>query len=425
MRRAYRYVDIPRYHSTECSNPDISGIIESRAQVAIKLQMEANENGAEVNMAWGTGGDVKDFEPRVVGEWRDSICEAPFSFPGTLFRTDNVLELQHWIDRHRSRTATNWSDIHVRPVAWKDENMAAQFADGDKHNRKYDTFSAWFNAAPAFTAKRNTWYGLFYTIMEPWDEYMPRRRYKRHPWIAIFRPTNPHRLRQQPNFTEIELFIWDVAAAEREKSGNCLLDMQRQLVDFVYSATREKFPRCSLSNVWYSSATDLRRGPNDNHLDLTCRRIVEMYENSRDILPSAVDLLRNRWAAVDERLWKEGMSYKTIKTKPWGNPSELAVERIQQTEEDFLKPKKTIVFHPRNRETRGRGTKCLNDLYEACYKARLEDPGIINFKYQYRPTLTWWAEQVEERRDYGYVCVDVAGKIIDRLTRGEPFMQNR
>ncbi|KAI3317600.1 hypothetical protein HD806DRAFT_514530 [Xylariaceae sp. AK1471] len=418
IKRAYRYVDIPRYSSTECSDPDIAGILASREQVAVKLQKEADENGTEVNIAWGTGGVVENFRPRVVGEWRNSICETPFSFPGALFRTDDIWELQNWIDKHRSRTATNWSKLHTKPVAWKDWDMAVQFADGDEHSRKYDTFSSWFNAAPMFTQKRNTWYGLFYTITEEWDEYMPKRKYERHPWIAIYRPKHPQRLAFEPNFTQIELFIWDVALDKRRKSGNCLLDMQRQLVDFVYSAAGEKFPGCSLSDVWYGNDTELRRGPNDNHLDFTCRRIVEMFDNARYVLPNREDHLREKWAAVDERVWKEGMSYRTIKMKPWRKPSELAPERIRQTEKDLLKPEK-MVYHPRNRETRGRGTKCLNDLYEACYKARLEDPEVPNFKYKYRPTLEWWAEQVEEGRDYGYVCVDVAGRIIDKLPRGE------
>ncbi|KAI0402973.1 hypothetical protein F4802DRAFT_573260 [Xylaria palmicola] len=406
MQRAYRYIDIPRYFDTESSDPDIAGIISQRQTCAAELQKEANKQGTEVNIAWAAGGSV--------GEWRTSVCETPFSFPGALFKTDSIQELQRWVDQYRKWTVNNWCQLHERPVAWRDYDMAVQFDDRGGYSRNFDTFNDWIKAAPKFTSKRNTWLGLFYTITDTWDEYMPKRRYERHPWIAVFRPKNPHYLVTARSFPSLELFIWDKAISEREKFEYGLLDMQCQLIDFVYERVPHLYPGCTLSDVWYSSAAIEPAGLSDNPLDITCRRMAELFENSRDELPPTEITLHTKWTPVDRRLWTAGMSSMTVRSKLAARPHELALKRFPQTEEDELKPQR-MIWHPVQRGVRGRGTKCLNDLFEACWKARSHDPACTYVRYQYTPTQRWWAHQVEEGRDYGYVWVGVAGKIIDRL----------
>ncbi|RYC54175.1 hypothetical protein CHU98_g12034 [Xylaria longipes] len=413
IQRAYRYIDIPRYFDTEGSDPDIAGILVQRQVFAAELQKEADKQGTHINIAWGANG-VVDKLSGVVGEWRISISEPVFSFPGSLFRTGSVQELQRWVDEHKTREGSNWSLLHKKPISWRDRNMAAQF--GDEYTNHFDNFSNWLGAAPKFSKKCNTWYGLFYTITDTWDEYMPKWKYERHPWVAICRPKNPHFITPSGDFTTIELFIWDIAATDRERFGHCLLDMQCQLIDYVYENITKYFPGHPLSDVWYSSNSNLQFNPHDNPLDVTCRRIVEMFDNVRGELPPMDNILRGKWTSIDPRLWSTGMSPMTFRLKPEGKPSDLALKRIPQTEEDKTKPERTI-WHPVRRGIRGRGTKCLNDLYEACLEARLRDPQCSYIRYQYRPTLEWWAEQVAEGRDYGYICVDAAGKIIDRLAK--------
>ncbi|KAI1126571.1 hypothetical protein F5Y10DRAFT_244592 [Nemania abortiva] len=413
IQRAYRYINIPRYCDTEGSDPDIAGILAQRRLLAVELQKEADKQGTEVNIAWDTG-NAGYRGSGVISGWRSSICKPPFSFPGSLFSTGSAQELQRWIDKHRRGTGSNWAELHRRPVSWRDGNMALQFDDGDEYGKQFDTFSTWFKEAPKFTKKRNTWYGLFYTITDAWDEYLPKRTYERHPWIAIFRPKNPHLITPAGYFTSIELFIWDIAAGDREKFGHGLLDMQCQLIDYAYESIADYYPGCSLSQVWYSSTTQLQFSPNDNPLDVTCRRIEEMFNNCRDELPPMDNLLRGKWALVDPRVWSGGMSSMTLRTKPVERAHELALERIPQTEEDKLKPER-IIWHPGHGSTRGRGTKCVNDLHKACLKARLDDPHCDHIKYQYFPTKQWWMEQVKEGRGYGYICVDAGGNILDRL----------
>ncbi|KAI1348561.1 hypothetical protein F5Y01DRAFT_291740 [Xylaria sp. FL0043] len=417
IQAAYRYIEIPKYLDTECSDPDIASILLERRLLASELQKEAEKQGTEANIAWSAD-EVLDGPSNVSIEWRKSICETPFRFPSVLFRTDEAYELERWLECQRRETIGNWSEIHQKPVSWTDWNMAKQFDDGNEQNNRFDTFGSWFKAAPRFTTKRNTWYGLFYTITDTWDEYMPKRRYERHPWIAIYRPKNPHIIRNGV-FSKIELFIWDAAAADREKTGQVLLDMQCQLIDYVYSSVAEHYPGCALSDVWYSSsATNLKTGPSDNPLDITCRRIREMFDDGREELPCMDKHLRNRWTPIDPRVWSTGMSPMTRRIKPIEKAWELVPKRIPQTEDDKVKPQRAI-WHPVRRGTGCRGTKCLNHLYETCLQARLRDPKCNRIEYRYRPTQEWWADQVAEGRGCSYIRVEAGGKIIDTITKSK------
>ncbi|KAI2641990.1 hypothetical protein GGS21DRAFT_500699 [Xylaria nigripes] len=413
IQRAYRYIDIPRYFDTEGSDPDIAGVLLQRQLFAAKLQEEADMHGTDVNIAWGTGGIVNKLS-KVVGEWRKSICETPFSFPSTHFRTGDARELEQWIDNQRRRAGLNWAGIHPKVISWCDWNMADQFGDGDQKRSQFGTFNDWFTAPPPFSNRRNTWCGLFYTITDTWDEYMPQRKYERHPWIAIYRPKDVHLFATYHSFTNVELFIWDIAATDRAKFGQPMLDMQCKLIDYVYSIAPRHLEGCTLSNVYYSSYTRFQIHPNDNPLDITCRQINEIFHNTKVELPAKEKQVRESWIAIDPRLWQKGMSPMTLTKRPMEKASALALERIPQTEVDKLKPER-MIWHPVPGNNRDTKTKCLNDLYEACLKARLGDPECDHIRYQYRPTQEWWADQVAEGRDYGYIHVGAAGKILDKL----------
>ncbi|KAI1178178.1 hypothetical protein F4777DRAFT_128716 [Nemania sp. FL0916] len=415
-QRAYRFVEIPRYFDTECGDPDISGILTQSRVRAKKLQKEADEQGIESNVAWVVR-DATNKNSGAARQHRISLCQTPFTFPSLLFRTDNAHDLQRWTDDFRWRTVSNWSELHKKPVSWVDQNMAVQFGEGDGNVNHFDTFGNWIKAAPRFTKKKNTWFGLFYTIDDTWDEFMPKRKYERHPWIAIYRPKNPHHITPSGGFSSIELFIWDLAIPDREKYGRLLLDMQCQLIDYIYENVGEVHPTCTLSTVWYGGLTKLEPEPGANPLDVTCRRIEEIFENSRDELPAMETLLRNNWTALDPRLWSVGMSSLSRKPRAANNPVELTVERILETEADKRKPKR-MVWHAAPRTIRGSETKCHNDLYEACLKARKQDPKCEYVQFYYRPTRDWWADLVEEGRGCGYINVSPAGEIIGKLLSG-------
>ncbi|KAI0518547.1 hypothetical protein F5B22DRAFT_69874 [Xylaria bambusicola] len=400
MRGAYRYIEVPRYFDTEVSNPDVANILSERR--SLELENQAGKHGTENNISWRTDELVA----------KKSTCVTSFRFPSPTFKSDDAHELQRWIDDHCRNTGGNWAVLHPKPVAWKDRAMAQQFGDDDTYKSRFDTFSSWFKAAPTFSTRRNTYYGLFYTINDTWDEFMPQETYERHAWIGIYRPKNPHILKFQ-QFSKIELFIWDLEAANREKNEHPLLDMQCQLVNYVHDNVAEHYPECSLSDVWYSSVTDLKIEPNDNPLDTTCSRIQEMFKNGRTELPPMDKFLYNRWTRLDPVLWTAGLTPATLRAVK--KASELTPERIPQTEDDKHKPQRAI-WHPPHRGST-RPTRCLNHLYETCLRARLKDPKCNQIEYRYRPTQEWWADQVEEGRGYGYVCVSAGAKIVDKLKK--------
>ncbi|KAI1815053.1 hypothetical protein GGS20DRAFT_363662 [Poronia punctata] len=422
VSQAWRVLQIPRYAPTDSSDPDTSGVLVMRNSIALQQQQEADERGTEVNIAWGTGAvlDEKGYI-RIVGEWRNSIATSPFPFPGRIFRTDTPAELHRWIEQLRARTKGNWCELHAKPVAWRDWSMAAQFGDGDETGRRYDTFGSWISAAPSFTKLRNTWIGLFYTITDEWDEYLPKRQYERHPWVAIYRPKNPaSRVFQKPvPVWQTELFIWDVAANERGKYGDSLLDMQRQLVDVVKVESERRHPKCVLTDVWHGSANHVVPEQGENVLDLTCTHIQRLFDESRVELPSHPAAVAERWSCLDPRVWKDGLSPMTRKTKPLANkPSELKLRQIPQTQRDLLKPER-MVFHPGNGNNGAHRTKCLNHLYETCLRARRANPDVESIIYRYRPTREWWEDWIKEGRAYGFINVDAASSIIKRLPSSE------
>ncbi|KAI0202554.1 hypothetical protein F4808DRAFT_420556 [Astrocystis sublimbata] len=400
IHRAYRYLEIPRYRDTEHSDPDVARIL-----AAAEIQKEPHQPEFPTDIAWGGG----------IGERRTSTSEAAFRFPGTLLPTDSVHQLQEWMDNNQYPGFT-FLRLHAQPVSWTDQKMAAQF--GDQNARYFDSFSDWLRAAPVFQRKCNTWLGLFYTITDNWDEFTPKRQYERHPWIAILRPKNCHMITKEGEFETFELLIWDIAATDRGRFGDCLLDMQRQLIDHVHEHITDYYPGHPLSDVWYGSATSLFIGPQDNPLDITCRRILELYNNTRQELAPFNVAMWEKWTAIDRRRWEAGTSPMALKTKPKQKAIEFSLERVPQTEEDLLKPEK-VIWHPVSGEKKDPGTKCLNDLHEACLKARLKDPQCDYIRYQYRSTVDWWADQVAEGRYYGYVCVGAAAKLMERLIKSK------
>ncbi|CAK7219356.1 hypothetical protein SBRCBS47491_003816 [Sporothrix bragantina] len=66
-----------------------------------------------------------------------------------------------------------------------------------------------------------------------------------------------------------------------------------------------------------------------------------------------------------------------------------------------------IVFHaPRGERKRHIGSsKCRNDFYESARRARARDPRQPVMEYEFRPTMEWYRDQIEEGRDYEHVHV--------------------
>ncbi|CAJ2510711.1 Uu.00g063360.m01.CDS01 [Anthostomella pinea] len=407
IKRAYRHIQVPVYTDISVSDPDVAAARADTRQEAAEVAEETGDEAGDSGRVGGIASEslVGHRAQSPPGQRKMSVSRAPFTFPSALFHDDQAKDLKGWIRDHIASLGPSWSKLHVNPVAWVNPQMADQFGDDFC---SFDTFRNWLLGAPTFSQSVNTWYGLFYSIDKPWNPEQPLSRYGRHPWIAIFRPVEPHKFRD--GFSRYELFIWDLSAGERESTTGRwggLLGMQRQLIDFVRLEVPKKYKGTALTNVWVSSKTKVLAQPGQNPLDITCDKIKEMFGNGRYWLPPFHDMLSDRgWKSLNEIEWKTGMSIDAANTR---------LMAIPRNASDAGKLERSIWHPPRGVTLNGGQTICLNALYEATLKERLKDPLCETMRYQYKPTTEWYADQVSERRDFSYVCVDAAERILRKL----------
>ncbi|KAI1499433.1 hypothetical protein F5X99DRAFT_389932 [Biscogniauxia marginata] len=402
IKRAYRNIPVPAYTDISVSDPDVAA--------ARQDERIAKENGNDDEMSPGAPIDLDSQSG--AGVERSSISQPSFKFPSALFSTDRATELRRWCTNNERLRKASWSRLHANPVSWVDVPMADQFGDA---LCTYDTFKNWFHGAPPFSSHLNTWYGLFYTIDKVWDPLEPLSTYGRHPWVAIYRPVEPHL--HKKGYKNMELFIWDVAAGDNEptRGHSGCLDMQCRLVDLVREETLKKYPGRFLDRVWVSSATNLKVNAGDNLLDITCCMIEDIYNDARHWLPPFQELLEERgWKGVPKQEWENGMALGSASRRR----SRREILPIPRNASDEGKLERSIWHPPRGKPRDGGSTICLNDLYDAALKARLESPSCQMMRYQYRPTVEWYADQAKEHRDAGYIYVDSGERIVNKMFRG-------
>ncbi|KAI5923815.1 hypothetical protein F4810DRAFT_667598 [Camillea tinctor] len=381
IQRAFRWIPIPAYTDDTISDPDVAATLQDQRVTAAR----EGEDGNKI-----------------------SVLRTDFKFPSTLFETDRAQDLKRWIMdmSHNHFRKHSWSNLHVNPVSWVDVPMADQFGDA---LCSYDTFRNWLSDAPVPTRNVNTWFGLFYTINEVWDPREPLRSYKPHPWIAIYRPVDPH---YHPEaYSKMELFIWDIAAGadEPNRGESGCLDMQHRLINLVREETPRRNKDRMLERVWVGSMTDLKYNAGDSLLDITCSRIKEMFNDTRNWLPPFGDLLERDWRELPKSMWEGGMAAESRK-RP-----QREISRIPRNASDKGKAKRIIWHPPRGKVNDGESTVCLNALYKSALEARRKDPLCQTMRYEYRPTNDWYSEQTKEHRDVGYVYVGPGEKVVNKM----------
>ncbi|KAI1649486.1 uncharacterized protein F4817DRAFT_330523 [Daldinia loculata] len=376
-RAAYRNIEIPIYTEETVNDPDIA----SAREKSKKLAHDAS-----------------------VPPGSASSASSPHAFlPRSSLSSGSATELKQWITSLPIRLPRkgNWAKLHYKPVSWLNVPMADHFGD---LRCEYDTFKNWLGAAHKFS-NINTWYGLFYTIDDEWNPQLPPSSYRRHPWVAVLRPRNPHF--NSVTYAEVELFIWDIFAHDRESGRGkaTLLNMQRHLIDLVRREISLKDSRYYLGEVYMSSKTNLKYNPKDKPLDFTKRMVEEMMADGKQWLPPIGSLLPDKgWIRIPKYEWHGGVAYsKTQKQKP-----------IPKYESDENKLQRSIWHAPRP-GTKLEKSACVNDLYEAAYSARAKDPSCQTMRYQYRSTLDWYHDMKAEGRDSSHVQVDSADRILTKL----------
>ncbi|KAI2617420.1 hypothetical protein GGR54DRAFT_206520 [Hypoxylon sp. NC1633] len=389
IRAAYRHIEIPAYTAETVCDPDVA--------LAREDELRQSRREAEERMESG-----QDVFATPVSTTTSSAPNTPVSRPirATDLRNRNI-SLYNGL-------GGNWARLHANPVSWLNVSMADHFGDV---RCEFDTFNNWFFSNPK-TYGVNTWYGLFYTIDKEWNPNTPPDMYERHPWIAVFRPVNPHNPR---NYAEMELFIWDVSAGDREYSLGrpSLLDMQQHLIDFVRQKTPQRDSRYRLDRVYISSKTNFVIEPTDSVLDITYLRLQEMIGDGKTCLPPFENLLRSRgWVNVPSSEWQTDFTAESS-----GLPPVPQFDRTIHRHPDDENKLQRSIWHAPRPNVMGEKSKCVNHLHEAARSAREKDSSCQNMKYQYRSTLDWYHDMKAEGRDSSHVNVDSADKILSILKK--------
>ncbi|KAI0121424.1 hypothetical protein F4776DRAFT_655578 [Hypoxylon sp. NC0597] len=403
IRAAYRSIEIPAYTEETVGDPDVALAREDKRRRAKEAEASdeirrSNQDAFTTSTSANTGSTPTT-----------PVSRQSSNFKSSLFRSDSAAELRQWIIAQFDHSRfVNWARVHVNPVSWLTVSMADHFSDP---RCEYDTFKNWLGHTPEFSRSVNTWYGLFYTIDKEWNPEAPPRTYGRHPWIAVIRPADPHL--HPTKYSRIELFIWDVSDRGRKQAHGytgLLLSMQRHLIELVKQELPIKDKRFSLDMVYTSSTTNLKFKPEDNPLDVTCRRLQEMLSDGKTWLPPFRNLLLDRgWTPLSDSEWRGGM-VKEVLNLP---KAENQPEAFPRHHSDKNKPQRSIWHAPRSKK--GGKTRCGNHLYEAAFNARTKDESCQKMRYQYKSTLDWYHDMKVEGRDASHVNVDSADRILDKL----------
>lgn len=319
--------------------------------------------------------------------------------PSRLIPNDSATEIENHLRRIEHQIlASSWRPVllYRKAVSYWNLDMAFQFQD---YRSEFESYRTWFKffcqQMPGFkatTAKGiNTYAGLFYTIKGKFDrkDLTPGLKSDRHPWIAIYRPVNPH---IRP-WRGSELLIWDLAAGEKVQGGDYVYESdlsaaQQELIRLLNESGRDKTQTMPLRKIWLGG----KRRPETNYsnpLDITLEYLEKFVLELRHWAPAP----ENKMEDAGWKIVKQGMRA--------GSP----LGRQKSEDDDFeggidLKH----IFHPpRGLDAKGH-TKCYNRLYRCAQIAKAAGQSE-EFRYQFRPTLEWYKEQMAEGRGFDHIQV--------------------
>lgn len=368
---SHRTVKVPNYSAGTVGNPDVLYTREARKQQDAASLLSPQ---APPRTAMSTVFNCRDL-PHEIREWA-------------------LYFLAHG-------PANSWSRLYAEPVSWADTDMADGFGDP---LCKYATFKNWFYYMHRYNQSSNTLIGFFYTVDTDWDRTKQSSDAPRHPWVAIYRPADPHK--NKDNYTRMELLIWDPAVEGRLPTHpgpmSKLLPMQRRLIDYVGEEAPKRFEKHYLDRVWIGGFP-LPPVPEPPYpLDVT-RQAIENF-----VLDGNTWL--NAWATKLVGVGWRQLNYDAYKAQSATGPGGSYAEKAHKEPETFIKAASDagrpvrMIFHPPPGDDQV-STRCTNDLYNAALDARRARPECTSFHYRFRPTTQWYQELVEEGREYNHIRV--------------------
>ncbi|KAK4184865.1 chromo domain-containing protein 1 [Podospora australis] len=430
--RGEREIRIPKYSKITVNDPD-----------AVLQAVHQHQKGQEQLQKTASVGvePQEPAEPRP--EARPEVRPGVQRQNSLLFKSSLLLSEHHQcftdqLDnmKHSSREQGRlpWI-LYKYPVSWLDFEMADYFED---FHLGFKKFNDWFSFAWPFNPHRgfSTYMGFFYSIAEDWDPAnKPRsRKPNRHPWLAIYRPSNVHKL----PWVRTELIIWDPAVRDKFGTEDSLLvdeskltDMQRRLIEYVRVEGGKKNKGTYLETVWIGGFRwPAECEPDSYHIDVLLTFLKNVTED--------LALFKNTIPAPFAVMAKHSSGYRMVGSEESAAQHQQKVteparssrtdgqddggcEMSLDSSDELLEDENTrIIFHP----PRGIGrpiahppsrSRCHNRLYEEARIARNKFPKSRFMPYKFRPTLDWYSEQQIEGRGYSHLNVDSWENIFPKL----------
>lgn len=384
--RASRNVKIPNYDKSVFNDPD-----EALRKKLLKTSIPAgagqgSKNGSHNNNLWFESEYLRNNENLIREYLRDKFGY----LPGGFLKNYGV------------------------PVSWVDMAMADHFGD---YSTRFATFDQWWSYPTPWLKDPagifRTYVGFFYAIAEngPASSFPEGQKPKRRPWLAIYRPVNPHEMRSSKyHHGPTELIIWDVRAGD-ELEEKPFIDisqmtwMQQELIRFIQLHAHEKNPGNYLQRVWLGGFQQQQ----------ACCEHVLPVDMTIDYLTILNSDLKHTLPGLDRYLKNTG--YREVSLSPVATSNEQQNAGQVAVNEDDDDPDSRIIFHPPrgSAQLKPKGSsKCTNDLYEAARLARQRDKNATDLNYTYRPTVEWYRQQVDEGRQCEHIIVDSWDKIFSR-----------
>lgn len=317
--------------------------------------------------------------------------------------------------------------VYRYPVSWLDYNMADHFDDPKMEFATLKQWLAWPHPWLGDTHQTfSTYIALFYTIQEDWDpSKFPRGvKPKRHPWLVVYRPWEPHLKRDKYKHGKMELIFWDVRAGhELENNHSLQLSdlnwMQRETVKFVQAHGAEKNPGSRVDRVWLGG---FRSHQQELQSTLPADMTTEFLAGLSDLtqlkwmVPSSDGFMRqNGWREVALSETPTGPRAAPANTDPPsrdGTEDQGSNDRNEETRIIFQPPRGSAVVGPPH------SSRCTNDLFEQARLARLRNSKATSISFTFKPTMEWYANLVAEGRQYEHIYVDSWEKVFEQLRVG-------
>ncbi|KAL7928684.1 hypothetical protein V8C35DRAFT_317508 [Trichoderma chlorosporum] len=303
--------------------------------------------------------------------------------------------------------------LYLYPVGYSTPDVAFQLGD---ITSKFYTYDQWFTFfwrvfTPTRKAGQNSYAGLFYTFDEHQASSRTFHDVQRSPWVAIFRPVNPH---FKVPWESSELFIWDIKYSESIRRGKSfsysdLRESQQRLIDYIQEKSQEKLP---LKKVWVG-AFGIKSG-DATALDVTMQWLSGISTKVKEWIPASAKELPGRG-------WNPVTPDRPSGDRGSNSASEGDLEGNHRMEDD-TSPRK-IIFHPPPGHGQYQYTKCRNRLHQWARSLDPKHKGESS-EYVFRPTIDWYNEQCEEGRGFEHIKV-MPWKDVFEVYKIEEYLQRR